>query len=241
MSSRLAGAQKMLRDVHASTDDVLVGLSGGKDSLVTLDMCVKEFGKKHVQAYFMYFVKGLRCVESTIRYCERRYGIKVHYYPHWVLAQAYKYAKYMPHYAAAQQLRDIKVTDIELAARSASGIEWLAYGHRMTDSLERRAMLHSFSGCDQKSKRAYPLWQWNAKDVYAYLRTARIPLPSRLGFAKQKNTSGVELKADVLFFIKKNFPDDFQKIKTVFPYVDALIMRHELRTNKQWVDKSRSK
>src|SRR5271154_4052965 len=50
----LAGARRMLHELHARADGVMVGLSGGKDSLVTLDLCIDEFGSEHVKPFFMY-------------------------------------------------------------------------------------------------------------------------------------------------------------------------------------------
>lgn len=234
--SVLSSATELLRDVHESTDTILVGLSGGKDSLATLDLCVKEFGSKNVQCYFMYFVKGLRCVETMIHYCERRYKVKVHYFPHWRLGRAYKYAQYMPHIANASGWRDMKLTDIEQAARSASGCEWLAYGQRMTDSLERRAMLHKLCGIDRKAKRVYPLWEWNAQAVFAYLRQKQIPMPPRLTILKRSMT-GVNFQEDTLMAIKQKFPDDYKKIVEVFPYVEAKLARHLIQKTS-WKQKT---
>ena len=232
----LDDARRMLREVHAETDKIMVGLSGGKDSLVTLDLCVSEFGPENVRAYFMYLVKGLRCVETVIRWCENRYKIKVDYFPHWSLGLAYKYATYMPHRHGADEWRDMRQVDVEMVARKKSGVDWLAYGHRMTDSIERVGMLTKISGLDQTGRRAYPLWRWNEASVLAYLRMRKIPLPAKISILK-RSMSGVSFEEDTLLAIRERFPDDFAKIVEVFPYVGAKLARYEFQ-KKSWKQKT---
>ncbi len=222
----------ILRDVHQRTDKVIVGLSGGKDSLVTLDLCVREFGAQNVRAFFMYFVKGLDCVESMIRWCEKRYKISVDYFPHWTLGLAYKYAVYMPHRTGTSEWRDMRLVDVENAARAKTGVEWLAMGHRMTDSIERVAMLKGIAGLDTPGRRVYPLWRWNEASVIAYLRTHKIPRPPRLTILKRSMT-GVSFEEDVLLYIRDKFPADYAKIMKVFPYAEAKLARFEMK-KKSW-------
>lgn len=236
----LAEAQRILRTIHEKTDDVIVGLSGGKDSLVTLDMCMKEFGATHVSAFFMYFVKDLRCVETTIRWCERHYKIEVHRLPHWCLGLAYKYATYMPHRTGANEWRDMRLVDVEQLARKKTGSEWLAYGHRMADSIERVGMLSKNQGHDEVGRRVYPLWRWNEASVMSYLRARKIPPPPKLTILKRAMT-GVSFQEDALLAIREKFPDDFAKILEVFPYVESKLARYELQKTswkqKTYIDK----
>ena len=62
------------------TDEVLVGVSGGKDSLVTLDLCHRA-GLK-CAGFFMYIVKDLRYQEEHLEYIQDKYQIKMYRYPH---------------------------------------------------------------------------------------------------------------------------------------------------------------
>lgn len=219
---------RLLREVHTGSDKVLVGLSGGKDSLVTLDLSVREFGAPNVHAFFMYLVKGLRCVEATLRWCERHYKIEVDYFPHWRLGLAYKYAVYMPHRHGTDGWRDMRQVDVEQAARTKTGVEWLAYGHRMTDSIERVGMLSKNEGFDTVGRRVYPLWRWNEASVMSYLRQRKIPPPPKLTILRRSMT-GVNFQEDTLLAIRERFPDDYAKIVEKFPYLPAKLARFELK------------
>lgn len=222
---------------------MIVALSGGKDSLATLALAVDEFGADHVRAFFMYFVKGLRCVEQTIRWCERRYKIEVEFYPHWTLGLAYKYATYMPHRTGADEWRDMRQVDIEMAVRRDTEVEWIAYGHRMTESIERVGMLSKNEGYDPDGRRVYPLRSWNEASVMAYLRQQKIPHPPKLTILKRAS-SGISFQEDCLIAIRDRYPDDFQKIVTVFPFVPAKLARYELKKTswkqETYVDKWRT-
>lgn len=221
----------------------MVGLSGGKDSLATLDLCVREFGASSVSCFYMYLVKGIECVEQTLRWCERRYKVEVHFLPHWQLANAYKYAVYMPHRPGASEWRDTRLVDVETAARAATGAEWIANGHRMTDSIERVGMLTKNKGFDRVGRRVYPLRSWNEASVVAYLRARKIPLPPRLTILN-RSMSGVSFREDVLLAIKQRYPDDYARILEVFPYVESKLFRYELQKTswkqKTYLDKWRT-
>ena len=193
---------------------------------------MREFGASNLCAFFMYFVKGLRCVETTIRWCERHYKIEVDYFPHWTLGLAYKYAVYMPHRTGASEWRDMKQGDVENAERQKTGVDWIAMGHRMTDSIERVAMLKRIGGLDVPGRRVYPLWRWNEASVVSYLRARKIPTPPKLTILR-RSMNGVSFEEDTLLAIRDKFPDDYAKIVEVFPYSPAKLARYEMK-KKSW-------
>ena len=204
---------------------MLIGLSGGKDSVVVLDLAKRVFDR--VECYFMYLVDGLECVEAPLRAIARRYDVQLHKVPHFDLARFLKHAVYMPHRnGAAHHLRELRFVDIEALARRRAGIAWTALGHRATDSLERNAMLKRIGGFDTKARRVYPIWHWKPRDVYAYLRTHRIQVAPQL---VKGTTDGVNLYPETLRVLRDKFPDDYRKILEVFPYAEAGIIRDEFR------------
>lgn len=240
----LAESARLLGDVGSGAPaGVIVGLSGGKDSLVTLDLCVREFGADRVKAFHMYVVKGLRCVEDGLRRCERRYGVEVLFVPHWRLGLAYKYATYMPHRPRADGWRDTRLVDVEQVVRAKLGALWIAYGHRMNDSIERVGMLSRNGGLDGPGRRVYPLRSWNEASVVAYMRARRIQPPPKLTILKRSMT-GVNFQEDTLMAIRERYPEDFEKIVEKFPYLPAKLVRHDLKKTswKQdtYVDKWRT-
>ncbi len=215
-----ATARQMMLAVRSRTDRVIVGLSGGKDSLATLDLAVEVFGAHGVVCFFMYLVDGLRCVEAPVMAAVNRYHVRLVKYPHWVLANMIKYAVLRPHVEGCYEWSETKYTDIENAARADTGIEWVATGQRMDESLERRGMLHKVSGFDEKRARLYPLWNWSARDVYSYLRWRRIAPPPAFGKGA-RGVSGINLAPATLRWVREFYPDDYEKIVEVFPWAGA--------------------
>lgn len=209
------------RDAGAST--VLVGLSGGKDSIATLDLCCEVFPR--VEAYYMYLVKGIRCVESQVEAIAGHYNVKLHKIPHWQLSRYMRSATFMP--PQARKVPRLALADIEAALRIRAGLPeaWFAYGQRADESLERRAMLSVCKAVDTKTRRMYPLQFWSAKGVLAYIAIKRLPAPVRL--TGKKNMDGFDLTAPIMQLLRSKYPDDYRRVLEVFPYVSTTIFREK--------------
>lgn len=211
-------ALELLRRPGSSS--ALIGLSGGKDSLVTLDLCSRVFSD--VQCFFMYVVRGLESIEAPVEAAAKRYGAKLHYVPHFSLGGYLRGGVMRPHLRDTVGWRKTRQVHIEALMRERTGLAWIAYGHRMAESLERRGMLHANSGFDEKGPRLYPIWDWTTADVWAYIRAAKIPPPPQLG---RVNQGGVNLKFETLSWFAEHAPADLERIFEMFPYARALFHR----------------
>lgn len=223
---RLAHARSLISQATGlGANHVAVALSGGKDSLAVLDLCVKALGPDRVSAFAMYFVPGLRTFETPVKAAAARYGIQLHLVPHWDLTRIYKHGALRPHTFRTSKMPDTVLPDIEELVRSRSGCDWVAYGHRADESLERRGMLKQTQGVDTKRRRFYPLWKWRAMDVYDYLATMRIPLPPQYG---KDRMQGVGFEPEFLMWACSHAPDDYEKICRTFPMAEAQLKRWEM-------------
>lgn len=224
MASKLSESIDACKQASAAAGgNVLVALSGGKDSLAVLDLCKKTFD--HVEAFYLYLVDGLECVERHLFAIAKRYDVKVHKVPHPILAKTLRTSTFMPAWDGTyERAGTVSFSDMEALARKRAGIEWTAYGERVNDSIERRAKIEKVGMVHESTRRVYPIAFWKEREVYAYLQAHKIPLPVRLGNGK---TSGFGLSGEILTFLKREWPADFKRVLEVYPFAEALVYREE--------------
>lgn len=199
------------------TDSVIVAFSGGKDAIVTLDLCCKYF--KNVKAFFMYSVKGLEYQEKVLRYYENRYDIEIERVPHFLLGEQLKRG-----YFTRWDLSIPTTTQTEMFdfVRDRFGIEWIAGGERASDSIMRRAFINKHGSIDNKSKRFYPIAYWNKNEVLQYIKYKKLYLGKAM---RDLGNSANGLDGETLTYIKENFPDDYEKILKMFPFIGSRVVR----------------
>lgn len=212
---------RVVETAAAITDRILVGFSGGKDSVVTLDLCMKYF--RHVEGFFMYQVEGLSFQESILCYYEDKYGIPIHRIPHFELSNWLRYGLFRnPDF----ETPIVSVKEIYDYMRENTDIWWIAAGERIADSIWRRAMIKSSGSIDIKRGRIFPISEWRKEDIQGYIRQRRL----RVGVESQK--LGFSFRSFIgkdLYIIKNAFPIDYEKIKRWFPLVDVSIINYEMK------------
>lgn len=204
---------------------VAVMVSGGKDSLCTLDVCVRAFGAKNVVGVLMYLVKDLDVEWRHARKLEKRFGIRIEGVPHWELSRLLKNCIFRPYVVGSENIRQLKQVDVENYIRKTLGAEWIAWGNRAADSVVRNAYLKRIGGVDMKQRRFYPIWTWKKPDVYGYLHGRKLPVPSITGGKVQMG--GVSLDPECLRWLRDEEPQDFAKILDVFPFAEAAVIQLE--------------
>jgi hypothetical protein len=208
---------------------VIVALSGGKDSLCVLDLCVKHFGPHNVQAYRMSMVPGLEFELAPVRRAIFRYGIPFHEMPHWAATEMKR--KGILCDGPDDEMPRLSQAIIEEAVRERTG--WadapVAHGTRVSESLNRIAQLrkHGVMGVERTktSWRVFPIYEWSSPDVFSYMRVNRIPVPAKLD---RNHSMSLSFEGRTLSIIRERYPEDWARIQEAFPRVETVIEKWRL-------------
>lgn len=171
----------LFRDIErlgaAAPDGFGVGVSGGKDSIVLLDLCRRYIPNARLACFFQYIVPELGFQERYLAYLERRYSVDILRLPHWMLSTMYRNSVLRFGSKESWECPKLTIVDIENDVRARSGVWYIATGQKKSDSLQRRGMISANGAIDEKTGRAMPLAEWTNRTVYAYIRRYNIPLP----------------------------------------------------------------
>jgi phosphoadenosine phosphosulfate reductase len=213
-------ALQVMNGTALKSEGCLVFFSGGKDSLVVMDMATKIF--KRVVGVFMYFIPGLIVVEKQLKYARKQWGVEIIQVPHWILFRTVKYGFYsFPVVKNENKIPDIKILDIYKYIMAQTGIDYIVTGAKATDSIWRKRNLHS---TENYPFLLTPLRNWNKFDVLYYLNKNGIPVPDNEG----GNATGVDLTTPLVCWLYDNHREDYEKMELFFPFVGAIIKRREL-------------
>lgn len=225
---------------------VCIGVSGGKDSIVTLALCRSRFAS--VRGYFLYTIPGLSFQENFLCHLEKLYDCPIDRLPNPHLTSHFKSSTFRHPTARNRKVRHISIRDIENHLRSKHGtFQYVAVGEKGSDSMERQAMIRKCGGIDHARKRIYPLSFWNDSMVYSYIRQQRLPMPvdyhllNQTADRKLRDRSFVPFASDQLLVIRERYPDDYDRIMRFFPFLEANVFRYEQQLREAENDEASEK
>lgn len=208
-----------------TSDEIILFHSGtGKDSIVLLDMLSKRFSR--VVCVFMYMVKGLSFVEKYIQYAERSYSnVEFIQVPHYALGSYIKYGTFG--IAANPDQKLYSLSSLVESVRTRLNIEWVCFGFKQSDGLNRRLMLRTYEkeGINIKNKKIYPLSKWKNADCYYYISENNLIQPLK---TSNRPSQDVDINdCEFLLWVKNNYPKDLVKIFNTFPESEFKLRAYE--------------
>jgi len=220
--SKIDQANKIIDLVRVKSNGALLFCSFGKDSLALLDLVYPKFDR--VVCVFMYFVKDLEHINRYINWVKVKYSmIEFIQLPHWNLTYILRSGMYC---VPNPKVKLLKLADIDNAMRLKFGINYVFYGMKKADSLNRRLMLNTYDNGENNGK-VYPLSDWTNKDVLAYMKLKKLPEPVRYS---KKASGGIGFNIECFLWMRENYSSDLQKILKAFPMSGKLLFDYD---NKQ--------
>ena len=223
----------VINHIRQKSDVIICMYSGGKDSLVLLDLLSKNF--KTVHACFMYLVKDLDHQKPLLQWAEKHYNnVIIHQYPHWMLSHYLKNG-HMTFHKGNDDVAIIKAAHIEDNLRSKIGEKaWIASGERRADNLKRYMFLgmQKFDAIAEGRQHIYPLSHWKKNNVERYLKIHRIIAPCN--YNPKANSNGVDLDIHTLLFLRDKYPSDLEKLLKVFPFAGKILFEHDYEQNSEY-------
>lgn len=224
-------AEYIIKSIAKQSDRaILFHSASGKDSIALLDLLSPHF--KEVVCAFMYVVKDLEHIARYINYARSKYAnVKFVQIPHFAV---FSYKK--KGYLGCEQVEVKKMYNLaELTdlIRQQYGIEWVFYGFKQSDSMNRRLMLKTYKeeAINEEQKKCYPLSSYKNSDILAYIDKRGLVKPESYGKAQSSGTNISDI--NYLLWLRENFPNDLQKVISEYPLTERILFEYDYEQNNK--------
>lgn len=193
--------------------------------MVLLDLLSPAFDK--VYCVFMYFVKDMQHMQPYLMHASKYNNTELIQLPHWMTSYYLKH-NYYSFARPNDRVKLLRQSNLEKKVRQQTGVNWIVFGHRMADNMNRRVMLsgYKFDAINEKKQKIYPLSHWKKQNIVDFIRLRNLPQPVQYG---KKNSQGLDLTEDVLVYLRENHPGDLNKILKIFPLSQTILFEHDYR------------
>lgn len=222
MSSVFQETNRLLSRYSESDKGILVAYSGGKDSLVLLDLCRRAF--RRLAAIHFRFVPDLPWSTEQIAIAESM-GIEVIDLIDPLFWEYKSMGLYCDAIAELALPVSASIFDAAISVRDRLGMDLLATGRKRADGMEARMDMRPSQLAQQlRSGIIHPLSGWRKADIMAYLASRKLPIPPSDG----RQSSSFDLTMPCITWLHDERPADYEAVRRHFPHVEAAVRRREL-------------
>lgn len=219
--NKVEQANRYIDLIRVKSNEALLFLSLGKDSLVLLDLIYPKFDR--IVCVFMYFVKDLEHINRWINWVKAKYSkIEFIQVPHWNLTYILRGGLYC---VPNPDVKLLKLADVVKAMQLKHDVYYTFLGMKKADGMNRRLMLNGYEEKGYENNgMCYPLADWTQKDILAYMKQNNLPEPVRYG---NKASNGIGFNIDCFLWLRSNYPVDLQKIIKAFPMSGRILFEYD--------------
>ncbi len=206
-----------LKLMAASHPAVIVAFSGGKDSLAVMSLAARIFARVH--PYFMHFIPDLHDHQAAMAAMAEHWPhIELLTYPHPTFINMAIQGQYCVPPPERADMQGVSTDDVDSWVRQDTGAEIILTGMKKSDFLNRRTLI-----ARSPPNLVHPLADWHTFDVMSYLKANGIspPPPRRESF-------GINLSTPSILYLYEHYRDDYEKIRSYFPFIPAIVLRASL-------------
>jgi len=174
-------SEQLAREVAALCPTVIVSFSRGKDSIAAW-LHVRRFFER-IEAFHLALIPGLSFEEESLDYFERKFGAKIHRYPHPSLFRMLRnFVFQSPDRCSRIEALNLKrwtYQQIENDFREKADAPgaYIAIGARTADSPTRLANIRRYGAINRKRRSFQAVHDWRIAHVKQAITEANIKLP----------------------------------------------------------------
>jgi len=226
-------SRKLCEQIASKADTVVFGFSRGKDTLAAVPW-LKEFFPR-VILFHVDGCPGLSFVERSLRYYESFFNQAIHRCYSGDLFTSIANLVYQPvedeDAIDAMSLMDQDISTDRVAElirdQHADGSAWIAWGISCADSIIRRSQAKYRTGINEAKRVFYPCFDWRREHVMQSINATGVKLPEDYRMACRSFATPLNMRH--LARMREMYPDDFERVKFFYPFIEASLARNEFR------------
>ncbi len=218
-------------------DRFFMSFSGGSDSIALFLRVLEsgQFDMKKGVYFFYYSIPDISWVEEYLDYFENKYEIKIERVPssNFMFTLCHYHLQNPSRAFAMEKMSKTRewwihsIKDIEDAVKEYHDLPdtmLAAVGTKQGDSFVRRVQLRKNQGIDIKARKWYPIWDFENGDVPRIIKKHDIKMPlcyDLFGISFE----GLDYRFSKV--IKEKCPENWKRIKKMYPLIETVITRYE--------------